>query len=237
MSEPAPPSDYQGRIHDLPAEERPRERLRDQGPGALSSHELLAILLRTGTRDEDVFTLSKRLLAMRQGLSGLAQTTFGELMQQRGLGPAKAAEVMAAMELGKRIASLPGDARTQIHAASDVANLLMPEMMWLSRESMRVLLLNTRNHVLGVREVYSGTVNSAEIRVGEVFRDAVRENCKSVIVVHNHPSGDPTPSNEDVRMTGKLVEAGKLLDIELLDHVVLARGGYVSLKERRLGFS
>lgn len=236
MTTPTPPSEYQGKIHDLPAEERPRERLRDQGPGALSSHELLAILLRTGTRDEDVFTLSKRLLAMRQGLSGLAQTSFGELVQQHGLGPAKAAEVMAAMELGKRIASLPSDARARISSSADVAHLLMPEMMWLSKESLRVLLLNTRNYVMGVREVYNGTVNSADVRVSEVFRDAVRENCKSVIVVHNHPSGDPTPSREDVQVTSKLLEAGKLLDIELLDHVVLARDGYVSLKERRLGF-
>lgn len=236
MTEPSPPSAYQSKIHDLPAEDRPRERLRDQGPGALSSHELLAILLRTGTREEDVFALSKRLLSMRQGLSGLAQTSFGELMQQHGLGPAKAAEVMAAMELGKRIASLPNDARAKVNSSADVAHLLLPEMMWLSQESLRVLLLNTRNDVLGVREVYTGTVNSADVRVSEVFRDAVRENCKSVIVVHNHPSGDPTPSGEDVRVTGKLLEGGKLLDIELLDHVILARDGYVSLKERRLGF-
>jgi DNA repair protein RadC len=236
VSEQSLPSEYQGKIHDLPAEDRPRERLRDQGPGALSSQELLAILLRTGTRDEDVFTLSKRLLAMRQGLSGLAQTSFGELMQQHGLGPAKASEVMAAMELGKRIASLPSDARAQVSSSADVAHLLMPEMMWLSKESLRVLLLNTRNYVMGVREVYNGTVNSADVRVSEVFQDAVRENCKSVIVVHNHPSGDPTPSREDIQVTGKLLEAGKLLDIELLDHVVLARDGFVSLKERHLGF-
>ena len=236
MAEQSPPTGYQGKIHDLPAEERPRERLRDQGPGALSSHELLAILLRTGTRGEDVFTLSKRLLAMRQGLSGLAQTNFGELVQQHGLGPAKAAELMAAMELGKRIASLPSDARARVSTSADVAHLLLPEMMWLSKESLRVLLLNTRNYVMGVREVYNGTINSADVRVSEVFRDAVRENCKSVIVVHNHPSGDPTPSREDVQVTGKLLEAGRLLDIELLDHVILARDGYVSLKERRLGF-
>ena len=236
MIDQPPPNEYSGRIHDLPSEERPRERLRDQGPGALSSPELLAILLRTGTRGEDVFTLSKRLLAMRRGLSGLAQTSFGELMQLHGLGPAKAAEVMAAMELGKRLASFPSDARTQVNSSADVVNLLLPEMMWLSRESLRVILLNTRNYVMGVREVYNGTVNSADVRVGEVFRDAVRENCKSVIVVHNHPSGDPTPSREDVHVTGRLLEAGKLLDITLLDHVILARDGYVSLKERRQGF-
>ena len=140
------------------------------------------------------------------------------------------------MELGKRIASLPSDARARVSSSADVAHLLLPEMMWLSQESLRVLLLNTRNYVMGVREVYNGTVNSAEVRVAEVFRDAVRENCKSVIVVHNHPSGDPTPSREDVQVTSKLFEAGKLLDVELLDHVVLARDGYVSLKERGLGF-
>ena len=137
---------------------------------------------------------------MRQGLSGLAQTSFGELAQVHGLGPAKAAEVLAAMELGKRIASLPSDnTRAQVKGASDVANLLLPEMMWLSRESLRVILLNTRGYVLGVREVYNGTVNSVDVRSAEVFREAVRENCKSIIVVHNHPSGDPNPSPEDVR--------------------------------------
>ena len=237
MTDRHPPNEYSGRIYDLPTEERPRERLRDQGPGALSSPELLAILLRTGTKGEDVFALSRRLFAMRQGLSGLAQTSFGELAQVHGLGPAKAAEVLAAMELGKRIASLPSDnTRAQVKGASDVANLLLPEMMWLSRESLRVILLNTRGYVLGVREVYNGTVNSVDVRSAEVFREAVRENCKSIIVVHNHPSGDPNPSPEDVRVTSKLVEAGKVLDLQLLDHVILARDGYVSLKDRRLGF-
>ena len=220
----------------MPRGERPRERLREHGPQYLSNAELLAIILRTGSSAENVVSLASRLLSTHSGLGGLARAGFNELCQVHGLGEAKAAQVMAALELGKRLASLPMEERPAIRSPQDVANLLTPGMALLDQESLRVLLLNTRNQVLSIPEVYRGNVNSAVIRASEVLRDAVRENCPALIIVHNHPSGDPTPSDEDVRVTKQLVEAGKLLDIEVLDHIVIAQGGFVSLKERGLGF-
>lgn len=228
---------YQPRIRDMPQGERPRERLRDHGPQYLSNTELLAILLRTGTAAENVVSLATRLLSVHGGLGGLARAGFKELTETRGVGEAKVSQIMAALELGKRLASLPAEERPAISSPNDVSNLLNAEMALLDQESLRVLLLNTRNQVLAVREVYRGNVSSAVIRAGEVFRDAIRENAPSIIVVHNHPSGDPTPSDDDVRVTGQLVAAGKLLDIELLDHIILAQRGLVSLKERGLGFA
>lgn len=237
MEEQPPPGTYQLRIRDLPHGERPRERLRDQGPRYLSNAELLAILLRTGSSEENVINLATRILATNGGLAGLAKAGFQELSQVKGLGEAKVSQVMAALELGKRLSALPSGDRPVIGSPQDVANLLTPEMALLSQESLRVLLLNTRNQVLSVSEVYRGNVNTAVIRAGEVFRDAVKENCPSVIVVHNHPSGDPTPSSDDIKVTSQLQEAARLLDIELLDHIVLAQGGYVSLKEKGQGFA
>ncbi len=152
------------------------------------------------------------------------------------MGEAKVSQVMAALELGKRLSALPIGEYPVISSPQDVANLLTPEMGLLSQESLRVLLLNTRNQVLSVSEVYRGNVNTAVIRAAEVFRDAVKENCPSVIVVHNHPSGDPTPSTDDINVTSQLQQAAKLLDIELLDHIILAQSGFVSLKELGKGF-
>lgn len=236
MEGQSPPAAYKLRIRDMPQGERPRERLRDYGPHFLSNAELLAILLRTGTRAENVINLATRLLATNGGLAGLAKAGFLELSQVHGMGEAKVSQVMAALELGKRLSALPIGEYPVISSPQDVANLLTPEMGLLSQESLRVLLLNTRNQVLSVSEVYRGNVNTAVIRAAEVFRDAVKENCPSVIVVHNHPSGDPTPSTDDINVTSQLQQAAKLLDIELLDHIILAQSGFVSLKELGKGF-
>ena len=226
-------------IRDIPASERPRERLRDRGAAYLSNSELIAILLRTGTAAENVIDLATRLLAQYGGLDGLTRASFHELTRVHGMGDAKTAQLKAALELGRRLLATTGEARVTIHSPQDVANLLMAEMAFLDQEHFRVLLLNTRNQVLAVKEVYKGNVSSAVIRAGEVFQEAVRSNCPAVILVHNHPSGDPTPSQEDVQVTRQLLEAGKLLDIEVLDHVIIGQatsGGFVSLKERGLGF-
>lgn len=226
-------------IRDLPAGERPRERLRDHGAAYLSNAELIAILLRTGTPAENVIDLATRLLSRFGGLDGLARASFHELATVHGMGEAKTSQLKAALELGRRLLAASGEERMAIRSPQDVANLVMAEMAFLDQEQFRVLLLNTKNQVLGISQVYKGNVNSAVIRAGEVFQEAVRSNCPAVILVHNHPSGDPTPSPEDVEVTRRLVEAGKLLDIEVLDHVVIgqsAQGAFVSLKERRLGF-
>lgn len=237
MTDSGAPSRYQPRIRDLPRVERPRERLRDHGAGSLSTVELLAILLRTGSKDENVIALATRLLSARNGLAGLARSEFHDLSQMHGMGEAKTAQVMAALALGSKVARLGPEERPVIRSPRDVSNLLGPDMAFLAQESLRVLLLNIRNQVLAMPEVYRGNVSSAVVRTAEVFRAAVREGCPQVIVVHNHPSGDPTPSSDDVRVTEQLVKAGRLLDIDVLDHVVVAQGGYVSLKDRGLGFS
>jgi DNA repair protein RadC len=222
-------------IRDMPMDERPRERLRMRGPEALTNAELVAILLRTGISGENVVTLAQRILSRFEGLRGLGKASFGDLTRQHAMGEAKASQLLAAMELGKRMLH-EQPARRIVRAAEDVFRMLFADMAQLEQEELRVILLSTRNEVIAMRDVYRGNVSSAVVRIGEVFRDAVREGCPSIIVVHNHPSGDPSPSAEDAALTKQLVEAGRLLGIEVLDHVVIARSGFVSLKERKLGF-
>jgi DNA repair protein RadC len=223
-------------IRDMPESERPRERLSRYGAGALSTAELLAILLRTGVHGENVINLAMRLLAQYSGLSGLAKASSSELEQIKGVGPAKVTQLKAAFELGRRLLVEAPDERPQIRSPSDAANLVMLEMGLLDQEHLRLLLLDTKNRVIEMPTVYVGNLNTSVIRVGELFRYGLRANCAGMIVVHNHPSGDPTPSPEDVRVTERIVEAGRLLDIEVLDHLVIGKGRFVSLKERRLGF-
>ncbi len=221
----------------MPSDERPRERLRLRGAAALSNAELLAILLRTGATGENVVVVATRLLARFEGLPGLGRVSFAQLCSEHAVGQAKAAQLLAALELGKRLVSAQPDQRATVRSPHDVNNLLMAEMALLEQEHLRVVLLNTRNQVLGIHEVYKGNVNTAVIRPGELFREAVREGCPALIVVHNHPSGDPTPSADDAAITRQIVEAGQLLGIEVVDHIVIARQGFASLKERGLGFA
>ena len=223
-------------IKELPTSERPRERLLEYGVGALSTAELLAIILRTGTKDENVILLAHRLLARFGNLAGLVQANTREMTAERGLGPAKVAQLKAALELGRRMLVESPDERPQIRAPADAANLVMTEMGVLEQEQLRVILLDTKNRVLDTPTIYKGSLNTSLIRVGELFREAIRANCASLIVIHNHPSGDPTPSPEDVAVTRQIVEAGELVDIEVLDHLIIGRQRFVSLKERGLGF-
>jgi len=227
---------YQPLIRELPAQERPRERLKKYGAASLSNAELLAIILRTGAASESVLNLSAKLLARFGGLSGLAKAGFGELCMERGLAEAKAAQLKAALELGRRLLSTQPEERLVVKSPQDVANLLQAEMSFLDQEELRLVLLNTKNQVLAISQLYKGSVNTSLIRVSELFREAVRENCPALVVVHNHPSGDPTPSPEDIKITEQIVKAGKLLDIEVLDHLIIGHQRYVSLKERGLGF-
>jgi DNA repair protein RadC len=228
---------YRLRLREIPAGLRPRERLRDSGAAALSDAELIAILLGTGTKGENVVNLATRLLTEHAGLNGLARLSFAELRAVHGLGEAKAAQLRAALELGLRLASSHPEARAVVRSPADVAGLLMTEMSLLNQEEMRVVLLNTKNQVLGVRSVYRGSVDSAQVRPAEVFREAIIQNSPQLIAVHNHPSGDPTPSADDIAVTADLITAGRALGIDLLDHIVIGQGRYISLKERHLGFS
>jgi DNA repair protein RadC len=216
--------------------ETPRDRLRLFGPQALSTSELIALIVSTGPTKEDALILAQRLLADQEGLIGLAKMNLSELSALPGVGLAKACQLQAVLELGKRLAYEAIEARPVINSPVDAANLLMPDMSLLEQEHLRVLLLDTRSRVVGAHEVYVGSLNTSLIRTGEVFREAIRRNSAAIIVAHNHPSGDPSPSPEDVAVTRAFVEAGVLLDIHVLDHLVIGRGRFVSLKERGLGF-
>jgi DNA repair protein RadC len=224
------------RITDLHQSERPRERLASLGPQALSNAELLAILLRAGVSGENALQMGQRLLQRSGGLAGLHRLPFQELVNQRGIGAAKAAQIKAAIELGRRLTLESPEERPTISTPADAAALLQYEMSALEQEHLRAILLDTRNHVLEVAEIYRGSVNSSQVRVGEVFKAAVRRGAPAVIVAHNHPSGDPTPSPDDVAVTRAFVQAGKLLDVDVLDHLVIGQGRFVSMKERGLGF-
>ena len=230
-------ADYTPMIRDMPADERPRERLRNRGPEALNNAELLAILLRTGGNGENVLSLAQRVMAQVEGVAALGRVTLTDLCALKGVGEAKGAQILAGIELGRRIVSALPETRSVIRCSDDIDRLVRADLVDQEQEHLRVVLLNTRHQVMGMRTVYVGSVHSAVVRVSELLRDAVRENCPNLVLVHNHPSGDPSPSPDDVAMTKHVVEAGKLLNIEVLDHVVVARGGYVSLKERGLGFT
>lgn len=228
--------EYRPMIRDLPQGERPRERLLHFGAGALSTAELLAIILRVGASGENVMRVAEKMLARHEGLPGLAQATIHELCEDKGVGEAKAIQVKAALELGRRLLVAAPHERPQVRAPSDAANLLLAEMSLLAQEHLRTVLLDTRNRVISIPTIYVGSLNAASIRVGEVFREAIRSNCAALIVVHNHPSGDPTPSPEDIQVTRLLVEAGSLLSIDVLDHLIIGQQRFVSMKERGLGF-
>jgi len=201
----------------------------------LSNAELLAIILRVGASGENVLNLAQRLLSAH-GLAGLARKSIVELSKEKGLGAAKIVQIKAAFELGRRLLASAPDERPQVRTPADAANLLMPDMGLLEQEQLRVILLDTRNRVVGVPTLYVGSLNTAVVRVSEVFREPIRQSAAAIIVAHNHPSGDPSPSPEDVSLTREIVSAGKLLDIEVLDHLIIGQQRFVSLKERGLAF-
>ena len=224
-------------LKDLDPSERPRERLLERGADALSNAELLAILLRTGVVGTMVTDLARDLLHDYSGLAGLSRASAQGLAQRHGLGPAKAAQLKAALEIGRRLMREDLVERPRITSAADIANLVQLDMSALEQEQLRVLLLDTKNRVMSIRPLYVGSLNQSTVRVAEIFKAAIRENCAAIAIVHNHPSGDPTPSREDIGVTQDIVAAGQLLDIEVIDHVIIGQlGRFVSLRERRLGF-
>lgn len=204
------------------------------GAQSLSTSELLAIILRVGTRKVSAIHLAENLLARFGSLKGVATADPSELSEVDGLKGAKAAQICAAMELGKRLAAFMEDAKPAVRGPEDVAQLLMPELRHEPQEHFKVLYLDVKNRVLRVGTVFVGTLDGSTVHPREVFRDAVQLPCAGVIAAHNHPSGDPTPSQEDIAITGRLATAGRVLGIVLLDHVILGDGRWVSLKERGL---
>jgi len=208
--------------------ETPATRIATAGVSSVSLLELLGAVL--GDAD-----LALRLLTQYPTLPDLARARTVDLETVYGLGPARAAALLAALELGRRAQIATGLDRLQLRSPADAATLLLSEMSVLEQEELRVVLLDTRNRVMSVETVYVGSLNAAIVRPAEVFREAVRRNACSVIVAHNHPSGDPTPSPEDIATTRAIIAAGQLLEIETLDHLIIGQG-WISLKERGLGF-
>lgn len=219
-------------VRELPAGDQPLQRLRAAGQHALSNVETLALVLGTA----DALDLAEDLLVGARGLDGLARLSLSELQRMDGVGEALAARIKAALELGRRLMTAAPETRRRVMSPADAANLLMADMMLLEQEQLRVILLDTRNRVLGAPTIYAGSLDTAVIRVGELFRPALAEQAAAIIVAHNHPTGDPAPSPEDIYVTRQIVAAGKLLDVECLDHVIIGRLRFVSMKERGLGF-
>ncbi len=242
-SEPAPgqapgfrPVRMATSLHRLPTAERPRERLAARGPGGLSAAELIAIVWGSGTRGRSAVDVAADALARLDGLAGLARASDVELEAIPGIGRARAAQLAAAFELGRRLLADWPAGRWTVRAPDDLAGRLILQMGRLEQEELRVVLLNAKNVVLRVVTVYVGNVSASLVRVGELFRDAVRLNAAGLIIVHNHPSGDPTPSPDDLHLTSEALAAGRLLDIDVLDHLIIGHDAYVSLRDRGVAF-
>ncbi len=236
-------AEYHFRMRDLPPDERPREKLFLHGEGALSNAELLAVLLRCGNKGQNAVDLARNLLKAvkaegvgegepyRSGLRYLVTASASELCRIDGIGPAKAAQIKAAIELGRRL-SCSVSYKMRISTPQDARNLLLERMRYLDKEHFMVILLDTKNQVIAIEPVSVGILNSSLVHPREVFRESIRRGAAAIILAHNHPSGDPEPSRDDVEVTRRLVEAGKLLGIEVLDHLVFGEEQYVSLRER-----
>jgi DNA repair protein RadC len=219
-------------LRDVPHDERPRERMLQFGAQALSNAELLAILLRTGTFSESAVRLAERLLAECGGLRGLVDMSKDQLTQIKGIGDAKALQIQAGIELGRRLARTALGEKVTIRTPQDVAGLMTEELRYLQKEHFVCLFLNTKNHVVAKETLSIGSLNSSIVHPREVFRAAIQRSCASIICVHNHPSGDPTPSREDIDITNRLAEAGSIIGIEVLDHIIIGDRHYISLKEQ-----
>ena len=223
---------YRLTLKEYPLELRPRERLYQLGVQALSDRELLALMLATGTKGATALEVAETILAQNQGLKGLVGLSIEELAKFSGVGQAKAARILAAIEIGKRISLSGGELKPIIRSPEDVSNLVMEEMRHYDREYFKILMLNTKNHVINIDTVSIGNLNSSLVHPRELFKSAIKRSAAAVILVHNHPSGDPTPSREDVNITKRLVEAGNILGIEVLDHIVIGDKVFVSMKEK-----
>ncbi|MBP1156590.1 DNA repair protein RadC [Paenibacillus sp. PvR052] len=218
-------------LRDVPNEERPRERMIQYGAQALSNAELLAILLRTGTFQESAVHVAQRLLRESGGLRKLSDMSMEQFTEIKGIGAAKALQIQAGIELGRRMARSAMNETVIIRSPQDVASLLMEDLRYLQKEHFVCLFLNTKNHVIGQETLSMGSLNASIVHPREVFRAAIKRSSASIVCAHNHPSGDPTPSPEDVQITKRLVQAGDIVGIDVLDHIVIGDQRFVSLKE------
>lgn len=219
------------RINEIPSGERPREKLLFYGAQFLSNEELLAIILRTGNKDSNVVELSYRIIHSVGGLNGLFKASAKELMKVKGVKEAKATQILAMCELYKRF-KVSELTQVKISKPSDVAELVLDELRMLRQEVLILITLDTKNKVISKKEIFKGELNSSLVHPREIFREAVKDSAASIIICHNHPSGDPTPSRDDINITTRLKECGKMMGIELLDHLIIGDNRFISLKEK-----
>ena len=222
-------------IHDLPRGERPRERLLKLGSEALSAQEILAVILGRGTKGESVMMTSQKLLSRFGNLKGIANASVEELIQMTGIGPAKATQIKAALELSRRLEAM-GSEKPQpvLKSPEDVAAEVRGQLKGKKKEHFLVLCLDTRNRLIARKLVSMGSLDTSIVHPREVFREAISSCAASVIFAHNHPSGDPEPSKEDIELTQRLAKAGEVLGIDVLDHIIVCDKCFVSLKARNL---
>jgi DNA repair protein RadC len=222
-------------IHDLPLGERPRERLLKLGAEALSAQEILAVILGRGTKGESVMMTSQKLVSRFGNLKGIANASVEELIQTSGIGPAKAAQIKAALELSRRLeADASEKPRAILKSPEDVAAEVRSQLKAKKKEHFLVLCLDTRNRLIDCKLVSMGSLDTSVVHPREVFKEAISSCAASVIFAHNHPSGDPEPSKEDVELTRRLVKAGEIVGIDVLDHIIVCDEGFISLKARNL---
>ena len=221
------------KVIDIPKEERPIEKLLINGPEILSNAELLAVILRTGTRGENVISLSTRILSEFDGLNGLLDIGISEITSIKGIKNIKASQILAIGELFRRFNSLnlirEGNS---ISSPRDIAKLLINEMMSLKQEILKLIMLDTKNNIIGIKDVFKGSLNTSIVHPREIFKEALKKSSSSIIICHNHPSGDPTPSKEDINITLRLKECSKIIGVDLLDHLIIGKGKFVSFKEK-----
>ncbi|HBJ1650659.1 JAB domain-containing protein [Clostridium botulinum] len=221
------------KIKDIPKNERPKEKLLSYGADTLNNSELLAIILRTGTKGENVLQLSNRLLSEFQGLDGILEASLDDITSIKGIKEGKASQILALAELFRRFRTFKSaDRDIKIMSPNDIAMLINGEMSLLKQEILKVIFLNTKNIVIGTKDVFKGSLNTSIVHPREIFKEAVNKSSAKIIICHNHPSGDPTPSKEDINITLRIKECGEIMGIQLLDHIIIGKNGFISLKEK-----
>ena len=218
-------------IKDIIKEERPRETLLKKGETYLSDSELLAILINNGTRDKSAITLAREIIETSDGIRNLSNITVEELSKIKGIGLAKACRIISALELGRRVSVASEMQKFKISSPQDIGNVYTEELRYKKKEIFRVVLLNTKNVIIGSKDISEGSLNASIVHPREVFLEAIKKSANKMILMHNHPSGDPTPSSEDINITKRLISAGQIVGIEILDHVIIGDGSFYSFKE------
>lgn len=222
-------------IKDLPKSERPREKLSKYGVQSLSNAELIAIIIRTGSGGDTAIDLANRVLSMdSSGVEFLSHATIEELKTIKGIGDCKAAQIQASIEIGKRISRHRGEEKIKVDSPSVLVNLLMEEMRYLKKEHFKIAILDTKNQIISIDNISIGNLNASIVHPREVFNIAIKKSANSIILVHNHPSGDPKPSTEDINITHRLIEVGEIVGIKVLDHIIIGDNRHISFKQRNI---